>query len=106
VPAAARRAIIARDALLAGHVLSVAHLPFSTAGSARFFCSGQEQVLAVSAEVTPHHLLLTDDLAETLTGLQGQSAPAHLPRTSKPCAPVWPRATIDCLATDHARTHP
>src|SRR5215475_1880074 len=62
-PAAAEEAIIARDALLAGHVgarLHVCHV--STAGSVEIIRWAKQRGIRITAEVTPHHLLLTDEL--------------------------------------------
>ncbi|HEX4791096.1 MAG TPA: dihydroorotase, partial [Actinospica sp.] len=63
-PAVAEEAIIARDVLLAAHTgsrLHVCHL--STAGSVELVRWAKSKGYPVTAEVTPHHLLLTDDLA-------------------------------------------
>ena len=65
-PAAAEEAIIARDVLLAGHVgarLHVCHV--STAGSVEILRWAKARGVQVTAEVTPHHLLLTDACAES-----------------------------------------
>ena len=65
-PAAAEEAIIARDVLLAGHVgarLHVCHV--STAGSVELLRWAKSRGVQVTAEVTPHHLLLTDACAES-----------------------------------------
>src|SRR5690606_23378161 len=65
-PAVAEEAIVARDCLLAAHVgsrLHVCHL--STAGSAELVAAAKARGTAVTAEVTPHHLLLTDECAES-----------------------------------------
>ena len=63
-PAVAEEAVIARDCLLAAHVggrLHVCHV--STAGSVDIVRAAKARGVDVTAEVTPHHLLLTDDLA-------------------------------------------
>src|SRR5690606_26473721 len=65
-PSVAEEAIIARDVLLAEHVnsrLHVCHL--STAGSVDIIRWAKRRGIAVTAEVTPHHLLLTEDLVRT-----------------------------------------
>ena len=67
-PAVAEEAIIARDALLAEHVgarLHICHV--STAGSVEIIRWAKARGIRITAEVTPHHLLLTDELAETRT---------------------------------------
>ena len=63
-PAVAEEAIIARDCLLTDHVgsrLHVCHL--STAGSVEVVAAAKKRGTTVTAEVTPHHLLLTDERA-------------------------------------------
>ena len=64
-PAVAEEAIIARDCLLAAHVGSRLHVcHVSTAGSVEIIRWAKSKGWNVTAEVTPHHLLLTDDLVE------------------------------------------
>src|SRR3712207_221686 len=65
-PAAAEEAVIARDVLLAGHVggrLHVCHV--STAGSVELLPWAKSRRVQVTAEASPHHLLLTDDCPES-----------------------------------------
>ena len=67
-PAVAEEAIIARDVLLAAHVGSRLHVcHVSTAGSVEIIRWAKAQGLDVTAEVTPHHLLLTDELVDAAT---------------------------------------
>ena len=62
-PAVAEEAIIARDVLLAEHVGSRLHVcHVSTAGSVEIIRWAKARGIDVTAEVTPHHLLLTDEL--------------------------------------------
>ena len=64
-PAVAEEAIMARDCLLAAHVGSALHVcHVSTAGSVEIIRWAKSKGWRVSAEVTPHHLLLTDELAD------------------------------------------
>ena len=78
-PAVAEEAIIARDCLLAAHVGSALHIcHVSTAGSVEIIRWAKSKGWPVTAEVTPHHLLLTDELRGGLRpGVQGQPAAAH-----------------------------
>ena len=65
-PAVAEEAIIARDVLLAEHVDSRLHIcHVTTAGGVEIIRNAKKRGIKVTAEVTPHHLLLTDDLAES-----------------------------------------
>ena len=75
-PAVAEEAIIARDILLAKHVgsrLHVCHL--STAGSVDLVRWGKAQGVDITAEATPHHLLLTEQLAATYDPLYKVNPP-------------------------------
>ncbi len=87
-PAVAEEAIIARDVLLAEHVGSRLHVcHVSTAGSVELLRQAKARGVRVTAEVTPHHLLLTDELAAELRpGLQGQPAAAYGRRRRRRCA--------------------
>ena len=83
-PAVAEEAIIARDCLLAAHVGSRLHVcHVSTAGSVEILRWAKSKGWDVTAEVTPHHLLLTDELVEdspvgaVQPDLQGEPAAAH-----------------------------
>jgi dihydroorotase len=70
-PAVAEEAIIARDVQLAAHVGSRLHVcHVSTAGSVEILRQARARGVPVTAEVTPHHLLLTDSYAS------GRSEPA------------------------------
>ena len=65
-PAVAEESIIARDVLLAQHVDSRVHIcHVSTAGSVELIRWAKSQGINVTAEVTPHHLLLTEDYVKT-----------------------------------------
>jgi dihydroorotase len=102
-PAAAEEAIIARDVLLAEHVgarLHVCHV--STAGSVEILRWAKSRGVQVTAEVTPHHLLLTDACAEGYDPVFKVNPPL---RTEADVAAVragLADGTIDAVATDHA----
>jgi dihydroorotase len=102
-PAAAEESIIARDVLLAGHVggrLHVCHV--STAGSVEILRWAKGRGVQVTAEVTPHHLLLTDECAESYDPVFKVNPPL---RTEADVAAVragLADGTIDAVATDHA----
>ena len=105
-PAVAEESIIARDVLLAAHVGSRLHIcHVSTAGSVEIIRWAKSKGWSVTAEVTPHHLLLTDELAETYDPLYKVNPPL---RTSVDVAALregLADGTIDIVATDHA-PHP
>lgn len=117
-PAAAEEVMLARDLALirlTGGRYHAAHI--STAGSVELIRRAKAEGLRVSAEVTPHHLLLTDEwVAGQRTGLLGAGSPAQgLPydTATKVNPPLRTRedaeallegvrnGTIDAIATDH-----
>jgi dihydroorotase len=102
-PAVAEEAIIARDALLAGHVGSRLHVcHVSTAGSVEILRWAKSKGWAVTAEVTPHHLVLTDELAEGYDPLFKVNPPLRTSTDVEALRAALADGTIDCVATDHA----
>ena len=105
-PAVAEEAIIARDVLLASHVKSRLHIcHVSTAGSVDIIRWAKSRGIDVTAEVTPHHLLLSDDLVESYDPKFKVNPPL---RSSEDIAALrmgLADGTIDIVATDHA-PHP
>ena len=102
-PAVAEEAIIARDCLLAAHVggrLHVCHV--STAGSVDIVRAAKERGVDVTAEVTPHHLLLTDDLACSYDPVYKVNPPLRTQADVDALRAGLADGTIDCVATDHA----
>ncbi|MBC7633187.1 dihydroorotase [Aeromicrobium sp.] len=105
-PAVAEEAIVARDVLLAEHVgsrLHVCHL--STRGSVEIVRWAKSRGINVTAEVTPHHLLLSDDLVRSYDPIYKVNPPL---RSNDDVAAVregLADGTIDIVATDHA-PHP
>jgi dihydroorotase len=102
-PAAAEEAIIARDVLLAGHVgarLHVCHV--STAGSVEILRWAKARGVQVTAEVTPHHLLLTDACAETYDPVFKVNPPLRTDADVEAVRSGLADGTIDAVATDHA----
>jgi dihydroorotase len=102
-PAAAEEAIIARDVLLAGHVgarLHVCHV--STAGSVELLRWAKARGVQVTAEVTPHHLLLTDACAESYDPVFKVNPPLRTDADVEALRLGLADGTIDAVATDHA----
>jgi dihydroorotase len=105
-PAAAEEAIIARDCLLAAHTGSALHVcHVSTAGSVEIIRWAKSKGWRVTAEVTPHHLLLTDDLAEGYDTVFKVNPPLRTKADVEALRAGLADGTIDCVATDHA-PHP
>ena len=102
-PAAAEEAVIARDVLLAGHVGSRLHVcHVSTAGSVAILRWAKTKGTRVTAEVTPHHLLLTDELAETYDPVYKVNPPLRTAEDIAALRAGLADGTIDAVATDHA----
>ncbi|CAN2197133.1 PyrC Dihydroorotase and related cyclic amidohydrolases [Candidatus Nanopelagicaceae bacterium] len=105
-PAIAEEAIIARDVLLAEHVgarLHICHL--TTAGGVEIIRAAKARGVDVTAEVTPHHLLLTDDLARTYDPVYKVNPPLRTSVDVTALRQGLADGTIDIVATDHA-PHP
>ncbi|SFL10260.1 dihydroorotase [Streptomyces pini] len=105
-PAVAEESIIARDVLLAAHVgsrLHVCHL--STAGSVEIVRWAKSKGWNVTAEVTPHHLLLTDELVRSYDPVYKVNPPLRTEADVRALREALADGTIDCVATDHA-PHP
>lgn len=105
-PKVAEEAIIARDVLLAEHVgarLHVCHL--STAGSVEIIRWAKSRGILVTAEVTPHHLLLTDETARTYDPVYKVNPPLRTAQDVEALRAALADGTIDIVATDHA-PHP
>ncbi|NDG68556.1 MAG: dihydroorotase [Actinobacteria bacterium] len=105
-PAVAEEAIIARDVLLAEHVDSRLHIcHVTTAGGVEIIRTAKKRGIKVSAEVTPHHLLLTDDLAESYDPVYKVNPPLRTKDDVQALREGLADGTIDVIATDHA-PHP
>jgi dihydroorotase len=105
-PAVAEEAIIARDCLLAAHVGSALHVcHVSTAGSVEIIRWAKSKGWSVTAEVTPHHLMLTDELAAGYDPVFKVNPPLRTAADVAELRRALADGTIDCVATDHA-PHP
>lgn len=105
-PAVAEESIIARDVLLAEHVgarLHICHL--STAGSVEVIRWAKARGIEVTAEVTPHHLILTEELARTYDARYKVNPPLRRDEDVKALRQAVADGLIDIVATDHA-PHP
>ena len=105
-PAVAEEAIIARDVLLADHVQSRLHIcHLTTAGGVEIIRWAKARGINVTAEVTPHHLLLTDDLASSYDPVYKVNPPLRTESDVHALREALADGTIDIVATDHA-PHP
>jgi dihydroorotase len=105
-PAVAEEAIIARDILLAEHVGSRLHIcHLTTAGGVDLVRFAKSRGINVTAEVTPHHLLLTDDLVTNYDSVYKVNPPLRTERDVLALRKGLADGTIDIVGTDHA-PHP
>lgn len=105
-PAVAEESIIARDIMLTeltGSRLHICHL--STAGSVELVRQAKKKGLSVTAEVTPHHLVLTEERAREYNPLYKVNPPLRRDSDIEALREALIDGTIDAIATDHA-PHP
>ena len=102
-PAIAEEAIIARDILLADHVQSRLHIcHVTTAGGVEIIRWAKARGMKVTAEVTPHHLILTDELARSYDPVFKVNPPLRSESDVMALREALADGTIDIVATDHA----
>ena len=102
-PAAAEAIHVARDLVLAeltGAHLHVAHV--STAGALDWIRAARERGVHVTAEVTPHHLTLTDEATLGYDTNTKMAPPLRSERDVRACRAALADGTLDAIATDHA----
>ncbi len=102
-PGAAEEVIVARDVMLARHTggrVHIAHV--STAGSVEIIRWAKAQGIAVTAEVTPHHLALTTPLLTGYDPTYKVNPPLRPDADAQALADALVDGTIDIVATDHA----
>ncbi len=105
-PAVAEESIIARDILMAQYVGSRLHIcHLTTKGGVELVRWAKSQGMAVTAEVTPHHLLLTDELANSFDPVYKVNPPLRTQADVSALRAGLADGTIDIVATDHA-PHP
>ena len=103
IPAAAEEVMVARDIALAeltGAPVHIAHV--STAGAVRLVRDAKARGVRVTAEVTPHHLLLTDEAVRGYDPNAKMAPPLRSKRDVEACREALADGTIDAIATDHA----
>lgn len=102
-PRVAEESIVARDAIMArdyGGRLHICHA--STEGTVELLKWAKAQNIPLSAEVTPHHLLLTDEKLESYDGVYRVNPPLRERRDVEVLREALVNGDIDCVATDHA----
>ena len=105
-PAIAEESIIARDVLLADHVQARLHIcHVTTRGGVEIIRWAKSRGIQVTAEVTPHHLLLTDELARSYDPIYKVNPPLRTESDVMALREALAEGVIDIVATDHA-PHP
>jgi dihydroorotase len=103
-PSVAEDIIIGRDLLLAEYVGGVryhaAHI--STKGAVRLIKEAKARGIQVTAETTPHHIVLTDEAVETYWGNAKMNPPLRDKEDVEAIIAGLVDGTIDCISTDHA----
>nr|WP_196775618.1 dihydroorotase [Corynebacterium xerosis] len=102
-PRVAEESIVARDAIMArdyGGRMHICHA--STEGTVELVKWAKAQDVPLTAEVTPHHLVLTDARLETFDGVNRVNPPLREDRDAKALREALIDGVIDCVATDHA----
>ncbi|GAB4585290.1 dihydroorotase [Nocardia sp. IFM 10818] len=102
-PRAAEESIVARDALLARDAGARVHICHaSTAGTVELLKWAKAQGISITAEVTPHHLLLDDSRLETYDAVNRVNPPLRESSDVAALRQALAEGVIDCVATDHA----
>ena len=102
-PRVAEESIVARDLIMTRDYGGRYHLCHaSTEGTVSLLRWAKEQGIDVTAEVTPHHLLLTDDKLETYDGVYRVNPPLRENKDTLALRDALLDGTIDVVATDHA----
>jgi dihydroorotase len=102
-PGVAEEVIVARDVMLARHTGSRVHVAHaSTAGTVEVLRWAKSQGIDVTAEVTPHHLLLTTDLLGGYDPTYKVNPPLRPQEDVDALRAALADGTIDAVATDHA----
>ena len=103
IPTLAESTMVARDAELAGYEDARVHFQhLSCAASAETVAAAKARGWQVSAEVTPHHLLLTDEAVRGMDTAMKMHPPLTSESDRSALVAALRSGTIDCVATDHA----
>lgn len=103
IPSVAEEAMVARDLLLAkmtGCRLHIAHV--STAGAVEMIRQAKQKGIKVTAEVTPHHLTLTDEAVQSFDTSTKVNPPLRTEADRRALLEGLIDGTLDIIATDHA----
>jgi dihydroorotase len=103
IPSISESTMVARDAALAGYEDARVHFQhLSCIESVQAVAQAKEAGIRVSAEATPHHLTLTDDVVRTLDSRMKMNPPLRAEADRRALIEALRTGVIDCIATDHA----
>ena len=103
IPSVSESTMVARDAALAGYENGRVHFQhLSCVESVKAVALAKEAGIRVSAEASPHHLTLTDDVVRTLDSRMKMNPPLRSDADRRALVEALRTGVIDCVATDHA----
>ncbi|MFQ6081989.1 MAG: dihydroorotase [Candidatus Aminicenantia bacterium] len=103
IPSVSEEIMVARDLILAEKTQAKFHLAhLSTEGSVKLLREAKKKEIKVTAEVTPHHLVLLDSCLETYDSNLKVNPPLRTKNDVKALVQAIKEGTIDVIATDHA----
>ena len=103
IPSVSESTMVARDAALAGYENGRVHFQhLSCVESVEAVALAKEAGIRVSAEASPHHLTLTDDVVRTLDSRMKMNPPLRSDADRRALVEALRTGVIDCVATDHA----
>jgi dihydroorotase len=103
IPSVSESTMVARDAALAGYEQARVHFQhLSCVESVEAVARAKKAGIRVSAEATPHHLTLTDDVVRTLDSRMKMNPPLRSENDRRALVGALRTGVIDCVSTDHA----
>ncbi len=103
VPAVSEEIMVSRDIALSNHTGCKTHIAhISCEGSIRVIADAKEDGVPITAEVTPHHIFLTEEAVSDYDPNTKVNPPLRTEKDTKAIRQAIKSGIIDCIATDHA----
>lgn len=103
VPAVSEEIMVSRDIALSNHTGCKTHIAhISCEGSIRVIADAKEDGVPITAEVTPHHIFLTEEAVSDYDPNTKVNPPLRTEKDTKAIRQAIKNGVIDCIATDHA----